>query len=178
MGGDGEARKMWECDPPRLKPQRLCLAVSNFGELEMAAKKKRAKKPARKVKASEQGKAGPVRNAKGQINPGHSGNPGGRPKSMRRRILDKLGEEGMERFTDKLIQTIENYEAGEALPERAAWFLQREYPAVTKVEANVSDGRREEIPEVPDTEARRKEVAEILWGEDSDERLGDRSKMH
>lgn len=86
-----------------------------------------------------------------QWKPGESGNPGGRPKSVRKKLLEKLGEQGLDGFTEELAEGIRKFRAGDDLTEAVMWFLEREYPKVSHV--NVADTtQRTEAPPLEDTD--------------------------
>ncbi len=81
--------------------------------------------------------------------PGQSGNPGGRPKSAAKLILEKLGQQGMAKFTDEIVKHIELYVGEKTPPDDVMWLLERIWPKVSHV--NVADTtQRTEAPAVDD----------------------------
>ena len=111
------------------------------------------------------------RDARGRIVAGSAAlNPGGRPKSLRVAFLKELGDEGHAEFVRKLAQCVRDWdpETDPDIPDRVAWFLDREYPKTTKLQAEVEHTQREPV-KIPVTQERVGAVAEILHAVDSAE---------
>ena len=101
------------------------------------------------------------RDEQGRFGPGNCANPGGRPKSLRRLMLEAIGEKGMERFAQELAKNITSYSDGAEATQDVMWFLEREYPKVSHV--NVADTtQRQEQPKVDDTDELVSEADKML----------------
>lgn len=118
----------------------------------------------------------PARNALGQLLPGHTANPNGRPrkKTLEELVTKAIGPSDREIIAERLAQGVvraaEKYEEGTKLGkfdiEILEWWLKREWPAPSKVEATVvTDERRSDAPLIPTEADREKAVATILHGD-------------
>lgn len=120
----------------------------------------------------------PGRNALGQILPGHTGNPNGRPKkvTLEERVTRAIGPQSEEIIAERLAQGVirasEKFELGTRLGkfeiEMLDWWLKRRWPVPQKIEAKIEDDGRRDPPEIPTSDDRARAVAAILGG-DGDE---------